>query len=291
MNVLRSCTVENREFFVLSDVHLRSLEDGQSEGTSVTASALAEFLNEALDEGIYVVINGDLFDMDRAAKPLNHRQTLQGFRTLSPDHELWSLLEDPRVILLCGNHDSKVADDLKAYHAADLRWGTTRFRIEHGERFDAWIKRIRPFTSLITWMSGVTERYSLSPLTNAMRMVESATASSTGDERLLGRVLGWLSEHSRYDGILFGHTHRAMTWATPVGLVANSGQAMHWPIDALRLDLERNEIKQLSIDDKLESRWEETQVFSARTDGCASGSKWKKMAAELGIFHADSGLQ
>jgi predicted phosphodiesterase len=257
----------------------------------VTASALAEFVKNALDEGIYVVINGDLFDMDRAATPLSHRQTLQTFRTLSPNHKLWSLLDDPRVILLCGNHDSRIAEELKAYHAVDLRWGATRFRIEHGERFDAWVKRIRPFTSLVTWLSGVTERYSLSWLTDVMRTAESATASSAGDERLVGRVVGWLSEHSRYDGILFGHTHRAMTWTTAVGLVANSGQAMRWPIDALRLDLERSEIQQLSIDAKLESRWEETQVFSARAEGCASGSKWKKMAAELGIFHADSGLQ
>lgn len=283
MNVFRGRILEASKFAVISDTHLRSL-DAQSDD-HVSAQDVAELIVGLRQSGDVVIVNGDLFDMDRAALPLGHRQELERLKACNPRHPLWEVLADEGVVLLSGNHDSNVAGLLDSYQAVDIISGGARVRIEHGERFDAWIKRVRPFTSLVTWMSGLTESLSLSRLTNSFRCVEHAMTGS-GDEGLFIhlRLLEWLRTHSRYDGIIFGHTHEPAIASGLSGLLANSGQSMRWPVNVIRVDLVGRTVQlqtrgRRGVIERLISK-----PFAMRLEGCESSSQWRKMASEMGIL-------
>lgn len=283
MNVFRGRIVETSKFAVISDTHLRSLDARSLD--DVSAEDVAGLIADLRKSSDVVIVNGDLFDMDRAAFPLGHRQELERLRACNPRHPLWEALAHDDVILLSGNHDSSVGGLLGSYQAVDIVFGESRVRIEHGERFDAWIKRVRPFTSLVTWLSGVTETLSLGAVTRALRFMEHVAAGSDGGEQLLQRrVQGWLRAHARYDGLIFGHTHESEITSSPAGVLVNSGQTTSWPVHVVRVDLVARSVQLQTRGRRGVIQRLVSKPFAMRQDGCETASHWRKMASEMGIL-------
>lgn len=249
MNSVKGFTIESRIAYVLSDVHLISMASDESSYTSdsrVDADDLCAILRRLLAEDALIVINGDLFDLDRARLPTQHSSYMQEMKSSLPEHPLWRILADDRVLLISGNHDVLASDDLGAHQQVDIMWGETRVRAEHGDRFDAVIKKARSFTRWVTWLNGKAQQASLRPVTWAMRKVERMLARDTGGE-LVERALLWLERHPEYHALVIGHTHQIECVGTEGCMVINSGQSMHWPLDLVRVNLAQQTVDMLSI--------------------------------------------
>lgn len=287
MKMMRGRIYERRRIVVISDVHLRSLvSDAGSELERTNARSLARLVETHAASGALVVVNGDLFDMDRAAPPWAHRSTLARWRAQSPAHPLWRALALRNVIVLSGNHDRAIADGLNAYQAIDVVHGGVRLRVEHGERFDAFIKRLRRFTRTVTWLSGLAERASADRLLRWMRAMESLAGASEhgGDDALSRRAEGWLSAHRCYQALILGHTHEAALTRGENWLLINSGQAMRWPIQVTRVDLETRTVRVETrhSDGRIERLMAQTIPVVPRVATPVSG--WRRIVSELGIL-------
>lgn len=247
MRELRSINRTDRRVAILSDVHLRAPWD--STVFRADWSRLRDTVELLLASDYFVVLNGDIFDLDRGATPMRHdakaRSIPEDVRTLLSE---WQ--DDGGVALLTGNHELWAGCALRAAVAVDLPWGEfRRLRVEHGERFDGWAKRIRPFTSFVTWVSGLAERDTMRPLLRGMRRIERTVSNGSAEhEVFVTRIRRWLASRPGYQAFVFGHTHRAGVWTRDGVVVANAGEFRGDAATMLLLDTVDATVRVVTLD-------------------------------------------
>ena len=223
-----------RSLAVISDFHLgRPDADLACRVPADQILAAVDALQERAD---LVVVNGDLFDLERGTLPLPGRE----LRLLREVHaSVLDRLTDPGIAITRGNHDRVLGRDGTAFDALDVELPFGLFRIEHGDRFDGWIKRSDTFTSLVTWTSGRVHRVrALRPVYDAMRLADRVLtgAATSKEDPVAQRASAWLASSPQHRGMVIGHTHHALLEDIGDGrLLMNPGDCMD-TIRALVLD-------------------------------------------------------
>lgn len=193
-------------FAVVSDLHVG--RPGSPLSFRAPVHEVADWVDDLLCRWGTLVVNGDLYDLDRGVIPLRQRDELAFVDACNfPIVELFRRKE---IIWLVGNHDEELLQGGRAERALDVRLGSALVRVEHGDRFDAPVKQVRSLTRLVTWASGRVVSGPLRPVYDGMRRIESRL---TGEHRsvpaLEQRALRWLVRQSAYRFLVLGHTHRA----------------------------------------------------------------------------------
>lgn len=221
--VVRSLGVVDR-IAVLGDVHLAAPGRPLAwEGSVETLVAVLTTLTATHDA---VIVNGDLYDLERGPLPWRAERELSLAR--SAGSALDAALRDAKVVLTAGNHDAVLCARGEAVDAVTCAGaGGLKARIEHGHRFDAWIKRWRWFTSGVTWASGRAVRWGAGRTYDWMRTVEQTLTREDGAADLGGvhaRARAWMiSEDAAPDVLVLGHTHTRGAWPIGERLLVNPG--------------------------------------------------------------------
>lgn len=191
-------------FAVLGDIHLRPEVGGYGFGGEL--EGLLRWVESLRPQVDGVVCVGDLFDLDRSPSPFDFRAELARVRARWA--EPLRALEAAFDVLLIGNHDRWLANEGQGLRTLDIQTPMGWWRVEHGDRFDAWIKRSPAFTHVVTWTSGKVDGSPVAPLLKTMRAIEAATTRgplSGGD--VAARAARWLQAEPMYAGMALGHTH------------------------------------------------------------------------------------
>ncbi len=148
-----------------------------------------------------VVINGDLFDLERGTVPFLKRE----LRLLEAvHHRVVAALTGPDFCWVRGNHDRVLLDLGRALPAIDVELPCGLFRIEHGDRFNAFIKRNESFTTMMTWLSGRLQiAPALLPFYKTMRAADHLLtgAATSKDEPIAAKSARWDTvSHLQGDG-------------------------------------------------------------------------------------------
>ena len=224
---MRDVTVPRRtlclsRFAVVSDLHVG--RPGSSLSFHAPVHEVADWVDDLLCRWGTLVVNGDLYDLDRGVIPFRQRDELALVDACNIP--IIQLFRRPEVIWLVGNHDEVLVRGGHAERSVDVRLGRALVRVEHGDRFDAAVKQARTLTRLVTWASGRVASGPLRPVYDAMRQVESRL---TGEHRsvpaLEQRALRWLVQQSAYRFLVLGHTHRAGITSAGNRWVLNPGDS------------------------------------------------------------------
>lgn len=227
---------------MLGDVHLG--RPGAPLACSLGAGVLARHIDQLLDTHDVVVINGDLFDLERGSIPLAHSREYQ--RLAITHAAIVQRLSDPRVLLIAGNHDAVLVDELGALESVRVRTDVGDIHMEHGHRFDGPVKQWREFASVVTWASGRAAAAGAAPLVDVMRAIDRRL---TGEQRAEGPIergaLRWLAHQQNVALMCIGHTHRSGIWRTSGRTLANPGDCVHGAIRHLSIDAKRAEVSRV----------------------------------------------
>lgn len=237
---------------IVSDLHL-GRGDGQTGfyGTPEQARALLRAIAKTAD---LTIINGDLYDLDRGSLPTAQKREYEFLRPKWASVE--ACIEEYGIRLTAGNHDrallGQIVGGAPVFESYVVSVGARIVRIEHGERFDAWIKRNRRFTSFATWWSGWFSRHQLHGLYRLLRRIE---AFSTKDQEggHIRRARRWMSEQKQCDILVLGHTHARCATACEKGWLLNPGDAMHPVANYLLIDAAQLKVTFFTIDQNLVS--------------------------------------
>lgn len=209
---------------VLGDLHLG--RPGSSLACAVPADEIGAAASALAATHDLVVINGDLFDLERGATPSQRRE----LALLDPIHQdATRALSGPRFVWTRGNHDRVLGRSGRAHAAVEVTTASGTIRVEHGDRFDPPIKRWPAFTSLVTWASGRARTTpALEPAYRAMRFLER-TLSGHGedaDDPVAVGARDWLAD-SEHVALVIGHTHGRAVLRTADGRATiNPGHSM-----------------------------------------------------------------
>lgn len=215
--------IDARRVAVLGDLHLA--RPGTDACGRVDAAALRAALDDLRAAADVIVVNGDLFDLERGPLPWRQRAELA---RIAPLHaETLAALDAPDVVHVWGNHD-RVRAGRGAVEAVCVRTPGGAIRIEHGDRFNAPIKRVRWFASGVTWLSGRVQAPPWRPIYDAMKRAEALLAregEGDGDEGAVERnARRWLgSTPDAPDALVIGHTHRQYAAQTADRWLLNPG--------------------------------------------------------------------
>jgi predicted phosphodiesterase len=189
-----------------------------------------------------VVINGDFYDLERGVLP---SQRLEAMLVRETHAVLEDALSGPKFIWTSGNHDRALGHAV----SAELNTGAGTLRVEHGDRFDPPIKRLRGFTTLVTWASGRAHATpALTPAYRALRRMESVLTGSESSRELdpvTRAAVRWLDEDGSPSMLAIGHTHVPTLLTTPRGrLLMNPGASVD-QVRALEVDAAAGEARLL----------------------------------------------
>ena len=189
---------------MIGDLHLS--RQGAHDGYRGDAETLIRLIATLAEETEGVVLVGDVYDLDRGTLPF-------GFaREKRMADALWQpvvdALHDHNVLSVVGNHDRWLLNE-GALEAVEISTPTGRWRIEHGDRFNSWIKQWPPFTHLVTWCSGVVTRAGWMGVYTHMRQVEGLFRAGAGSsETIMARCQRFLQAETHLRGMVVGHTHQ-----------------------------------------------------------------------------------
>lgn len=237
---------------VLSDIHL-GRGDGRT-GYHGRAHDVCRMLRAIAQQADQTVINGDLYDLDRGAIPMAQQRE---YAYLQPRWaEVETCIQELGIQITAGNHDwalrGKRVGGQIVHEALLAKVGPYTVHIEHGDRFDAWIKRNRRFTSSATWFSGWFSRHRMYGLYRLLRRIE---ALSTNDENggQIERAHRWLAQQSHCDILVFGHTHTRCAQRCDDRWLLNPGDAMHPVANYVLIDADQHQITFFTLDPNLVS--------------------------------------
>ena len=220
-------------FTVFGDVHLA--RRGSPACGPVRAEAFVAAVEALIETSELVIVNGDLFDLERGPLPWRQAHELS---VIEPQHPHVRAVEHPRVVWLSGNHDHVLTCQGRAQRAVDVVTPAGVVRVEHGDRFNPPIKQWPAFASGVTWLSGRVRGGGQAPLYRAMKQVERVLAGEVDEgsgpgsiERRAGR---WL-EGTDYAGLVIGHTHRRYAEQVGDAWLLNPGESMRG-VQAVRID-------------------------------------------------------
>lgn len=233
---------------ILSDLHLG--RGDANTGFGGGAKEVARALQALAQEAELVIVNGDLYDLDRGSFPTAQRREYQFLQPRWRPVE--KALKQAGARVTSGNHDHALrGQDLGGGAVAGafrLRVGGLRLHIEHGERFNAWIKQHRALTSFVTWMSGVASRSVWGrPLYRLLRGVEACTTDDQEDG-VVRRAETWLRDEPNIDLMVIGHTHQYLHQKVGEALLLNPGDSMAFPLVFLKIDGVSRSVQNGSVD-------------------------------------------
>lgn len=204
-----------RRLGVVSDFHLG--RPGAPLACQIAADEILAAVDALRARTDMVVINGDLFDLERGTVPFLKRE----LRLLEAvHHRVVAALTGPEFCWVRGNHDRVLLDLGRALPAIDVELPCGLFRIEHGDRFNAFIKRNESFTTMMTWLSGRLQiAPALLPFYKTMRAADHLLtgAATSKDEPIAAKSARWLAEQPGYRGMVIGHTHAPVLMECPDG--------------------------------------------------------------------------
>ena len=232
---------------VISDAHLGR---GNSEtGFGGDPEKLCAAIETLADQADLVIINGDLYDLDRGLVPIAQRLEYRSIK------KRWAAVEATMaargVRVTTGNHDhalrGKSIGGAIARGAFRIQVGEWLVHVEHGERFNAWVKKSRSFTSAVTWLSGCVSHGPLRPLYRLLRRLEARTTGDRGGG-VMQRAGRWLSKQPKLDVMIIGHTHQRDAQVIDERWLLNPGDVMGELFHYLRLDAKTGQIEFGALD-------------------------------------------
>lgn len=205
---------------ILGDVHLG--RPGAPLAFAGRDDDFAAWLRELRTRCDAIIVNGDLYDLERGVVPFAFHSELG---RLDVEHRaVLDALADTGAIVLVGNHDAALADLRQAASAVDLATVAGLVRVEHGHRWDAPIKQLRRFTTAVTWASGRVVASPARRLFDVMRWLDRRLTGEADQRSPVERgAARWLGAHRQYAGLVIGHTHRPLVEAVAGGVLANPG--------------------------------------------------------------------
>ena len=231
MSTAKETNFKARRVAIMGDVHLGRGDARTGYGGS--EEELVGFLRWLRGRADRVVVNGDLFDLDRGTLPLRFEAEYARARSRWP--LVVSTLDDIGAVWLVGNHDAALTAHDGLWTAASVELGPWRVRIEHGDRFDGWLKRQRTVTRLVTWASGRASRLGAGHLYDALRAGERLAAGE-GGSAVHRRALRWLDAQERHDVLVVGHTHEQAALEVAGRWLFNAGDGTRLPFGFVVLD-------------------------------------------------------
>lgn len=220
---------------VLSDVHLGrgDAETGYAGAPEVLCAALEAIAKHA----DLVIINGDLYDLDRGLFPV--AQGLE-YKALQPR---WTAVETTiaalGIRLTTGNHDhalrGRIVAGARVQESYRVQVGPLAVHVEHGERFNAWVKQSRWVTSAVTWLSGRVSQGVFRPVYRVLRAMEARTTDDR-EGGVTSRARDWLQSTCLSDVLIIGHTHQRHAEACAGKWLLNPGDSMCTPFKFLWID-------------------------------------------------------
>jgi predicted phosphodiesterase len=204
---------------VFGDVHLAA--PGTPLAFAGAVDVLERWWLDLLDAHDLVVVNGDLWDLERGRRPFDERAALAAARAAWPG--IAALEQHGRVVVLAGNHDAVLVGEGRQT-SVEITLGDCVVRVEHGHAYDAPIKRARRFASLVTWVSGRVAASGMEARVEQMRRVEAIVTGerhADGPIERGGRAL--LGRRPELSALVVGHTHRTVLLRERGGVLANPG--------------------------------------------------------------------
>ena len=228
---------------ILSDIHLGRSETNYA--CNVPGEIIRTLLKRLNQEVDLVVLGGDLFDLDRGTLPLRQEHEL---KLLWESHfPTIMAMRGPKTRWITGNHDMISADFGLACHAIEVMTQRGCVLIEHGHRFDSWIKQFRVFTQFVTWFSGRIARPKTQKIFDLMQAIERFFIQPSKESDRGKTVKQWLISQPQYEGMIIGHTHLLRHYELPTKQwLIFSGQAMHLPMTYTILDADKGVIELIS---------------------------------------------
>ncbi len=198
---------------VVSDFHLG--RPGAGHACSVPPETLIAAANALRASHDLVVVNGDLYDLERGPTPSQRRE----LRTLEPVHrEVVSAMRGPGWAWTRGNHDRVLQALGLAAESVRVSLPCGVVHVEHGDRFNAPIKRWPPFTTGVTWVSGRVESVAgLRWVYGAMRQADALLTGAESDDPVELDSARWLAADDTLVAMVIGHTHVPLLHALPDG--------------------------------------------------------------------------
>jgi len=205
---------------VLGDVHLG--RPGAPLAYTGDDAGFAAWIDALAAQYDAIVVNGDLYDLERGVVPFAFRDELDRLDAAHP--RSLAALRRAGAIVLVGNHDAALAELRGTGDAIDLDTPSGLVRVEHGHRWDAPIKQLRRFTAAVTWASGRVVASPARPLFDVMRWLDRRLTGETARRSPVERgAAAWLGAHRHYAGLVIGHTHRPILDRVAGGVLANPG--------------------------------------------------------------------
>jgi len=258
---MRIHRMEAGRIAVIGDVHLAHA--GAPLGFAGDGGTLYRLLTHLRDTHDFVVINGDLYDLDRGAWPWSFREEREASDAAYP--EIAALLGSDAFVTTAGNHDAQ----LDWLDAVEVSGPAGRVWLEHGHRFDAPIKRWRAFTRWVTWTSGQVASFPrvLSP----MRARESVLTRGPSDGPqgcpIETRAERFMKHRPDVSVMVIGHTHIETIRAVGGAWLVNPGESMQPPYTWTSIDLDAGLVCNFrgDSDQSIEVR---RAVLASRTSDC-----------------------
>lgn len=224
---------------VLSDLHLGAKDKLDRFDRAVDAEAnLVAFLEE-LETGVdRVVLCGDIFETLRGPLPGPSEDELGKAMAAYPEIAR-RIVDDPRYVMVCGNHDVIAADRLEVAefhresdHGLDLLFF-------HGHQLDRLARGEAPLSRLGVWAGGFLERLGL-PVTQGVDTARGhrypEPDAPTGNPRKRERAAVTLGKSMGADVVVNGHTHDLVCRELDGAVYMNSGTCLSGRREALLID-------------------------------------------------------
>lgn len=253
--------IEASRVAIISDIHLAHA--GAPMGFSGDDSSLAATLERLAATHERVIINGDLYDLDRGRWPWSFDEERAASDRAYP--ATTSVVRSSAFTLISGNHDLR----LRWVDAVEVLGERHRAWVEHGHRFDAPIKQYRGFARLVTWTSGKVA--GIPPLLNSMRWMEQTLTRSADSKRgdcPIERGAGaFIEGHPELDIVVLGHTHQETMSSWRGTWIVNPGPSLSRPYRWTSIDLAQGIVCNFE-GDSTQSFEVRRAVLASRTSDC-----------------------
>ncbi len=220
---------------VLSDLHLGAKDRLDRFARAPQAeSRLLAFLDRLEARVDRVVLCGDIFETLRGPIPGPSPRALTDAMAAYPDITR-RILEDPRYVLIQGNHDTLTGEVLGAPEFYREDQDGKKLLFFHGHQVDPLARGQAPLSRLGIWAGGVLERSGL-PVTQHVDAQRDSVAHSGSQPNQRQRDAAALGKTMGADIVVTGHTHRLAHHELDGVVYLNSGTCLTGRTEALCID-------------------------------------------------------
>lgn len=224
---------------VLSDLHLGAKDplDRFARGDEAE-TRLVRFLAELEADVDRVVLCGDVFETLRG--PLPGPSHLELTRAMEAYPEIARrVVDDPRYVLVQGNHDVIAGERLGAPEFHRERDHGLELLFFHGHQLDRLARGHAPLSRLGVWAGGLLERFGL-PVTHRVDAKRGQAYAEPdapdGDPRVREVAAAALGRKMGADVVVNGHTHNLVRRELNDVVYLNSGTCLTGRREAVVID-------------------------------------------------------